>query len=133
MEHFKIYFLDNIKNRYANFNGRARRSEYWYFIMYCFLFSIIAKVIDAVIVNPLLGMRADEVWDGGFIQVIAALIFLIPTIALGIRRLHDIGKKGWWILIWIVPIIGFFVLLYFYTKDSQAGKNIYGLNPKSYV
>jgi len=130
MEHFKVYFLDNIKNRYASFNGRARRSEYWYFILYCFLISIIAKVIDAIIVNPLLGMRAEEVWDGGFLQVITALMFFIPTITIGIRRLHDIGKKGWWMLVCMVPVIGFIVLLYFYTKDSQSGENIYGPNPK---
>jgi len=102
MEQFQRYFIDTLKNRYAAFKGRATRSEYWYFL----LFSIIIALI---------------------------LTALIPSVALAIRRLHDIGKSGWWILLGIIPvvnIIGIFVLLYFFIKDSQPDENQFGLNPK---
>ena len=130
MEQFKRYFLDTIKNRYAKFDGRATRSEYWYFILFYFIISFVAVLLDTVVINPMLGATPEQAQKGGFLQIILALALLIPSIALGVRRLHDIGKSGWWILVGLIPIIGFIVLIYFYVQDSQAGSNIYGSNPK---
>ena len=130
MEQFNTYFIDTIKNRYAKFDGRATRSEYWYFVLFYFIISIVAAVLDTFVINPMLGATPEEAAAGGFLQVIMALALLIPSIALGIRRLHDIGKSGWWLLIGFIPIIGLLVLIYFYVQDSQAGSNLYGLNPK---
>ena len=128
---FKTYFLDNIKDRYAKFDGRATRSEYWYFVLFYFLVSITAGLIDTIIINPmLLGATPMEAEKGGMLQMLVALGLLIPSIAIGIRRFHDIGKKGWWILLGLVPIIGVFILIYFYAQDSQPGENQYGPSSK---
>jgi len=130
MEQFNRYFLDTIKNRYAKFDGRATRSEYWYFVLFYFILSIIAVLFDTIIINPMLGATPEQAGEGGFLQIILALGLLIPSIGLGIRRLHDIGKSGWWMLIGFIPIIGLLALIYFYVQDSQAGTNLYGSNPK---
>ncbi len=130
MEQFNRYFIDTIKNRYAKFDGRATRSEYWYFILFYFIFSIIAATLDSLVINPMLGASSTEAGQGGILQMIFALGLLIPSIALGIRRFHDIGKSGWWMLIGFIPILGLLALIYFYVQDSQAGSNLYGENPK---
>ena len=130
MEQFSRYFIDTLKNRYAKFDGRATRSEYWYFVLFYFIFSFITSLIDMWVINPMLGATAQEAAQGGILQIILALGLLVPSIAIGIRRLHDIGKSGWWMLIGFIPIIGFLVLIYFYVQDSQPGENLYGANPK---
>lgn len=95
MEQFNRYFVDTVKNRYAKFDGRATRSEYWYFILFNFIISFIAVLLDRVVINPMLGATPEQAQQGGFLQIIIALALLIPSIALGVRRLHDIGKSGW--------------------------------------
>jgi len=130
MEQFNTYFIDTIKNRYAKFDGRATRSEYWYFILFYFIFSIIAATLDSLVINPMLGASSTEAGQGGILQMLFALGLLIPSIALGIRRFHDIGKSGWWMLIGFIPILGLLALIYFYVQDSQSGSNLYGENPK---
>ena len=130
MEQFNTYFIDTIKNRYAKFDGRATRSEYWYFILFYFIFSIIAAILDSLVINPMLGASSTEAGQGGILQMLFALGLLIPSIALGIRRFHDIGKSGWWMLIGFIPILGLLALIYFYVQDSQSGSNLYGENPK---
>ena len=130
MKQFNRYFLDTIKNRYAKFDGRATRSEYWYFILFYFILALIVTLVDVLVINPMLGLTPEQAQQGGILQIILGLGLLIPTLALTIRRLHDIGKSGWWFLIVLIPIIGALVLIYFYVQDSQAGSNIYGENPK---
>lgn len=111
------YYIDAWKN-YVNFNGRARRKAYWMFV----LFNIIAAVI--------LGIIDNVIGTGGILGGLYSLAVLLPGIALGVRRLHDIGKSGWWLLIALVPLIGFIVLIIFAVTDSQPGENQYGPNPK---
>ncbi len=130
MEQLNRYFIDTIKSRYAKFDGRASRSEFWYFTLFYFIFSIMLRSIDIYIINPMLGSTSMESVQGGFLQMIVALALLIPSLALTIRRLHDTGKSGWWLFIALVPIVGPLALLYFYVQDSQAGNNLYGQNPK---
>ena len=130
MEQFNRYFLDTVKNRYAQFDGRASRSEFWYFALFYFLIDVILVLIDSFVINPMLGATPSQMGQGGFLQIIFALALLIPSIAIAVRRLHDIGKSGWWYLIAFVPLIGLLVLLYFFVLDSQPGSNQYGPNPK---
>ena len=130
MEQFNRYFIDTLKNRYAKFGGRATRSEYWYFVLFHFIIIVLATLIDTYVLNPLLGMDGAQSAQGGILQVIVALALFIPLIAVGIRRLHDIGKIGWWYLLALIPIVGMLVLLYFFVQDSQPGENLYGANPK---
>ena len=133
MEKFNRYFLDTIKNRYAKFDGRASRSEFWYFALFYFIVNIILVLIDSLVINPILGATPSQMGQGGILQVIFALALLVPSIALAVRRLHDIGKSGWWYLIVFIPIVGVLVLLYFFVLDSQPGTNQYGHNPKSFL
>ena len=123
MEQFNTYFIDTIKNRYAKFDGRASRSEFWYFTLFYLILSIILGSIDTFVINPMLGVDPTRVSQGGFLQMIVALGLLIPSIAIAIRRLHDIGKSGWWYFIILIPVIGILVLLFFFVTDSQTGEN----------
>ncbi len=112
------YYVSAFKN-YADFSGRARRSAYWYFVLFNILFSIGANIVDAVLGTI-------------FVGVAYALVAFIPGLALSIRRLHDTTRSGWWLLIALVPIIGFIVLLVFFVEDSHPA-NEYGPNPKDPV
>lgn len=130
MEQFNKYFVDTVKSRYAKFDGRASRSEYWYFILFYLILSFIVALIDTFVLNPMMGVTPVDSAQGGILQIIVALALLVPSIALAIRRLHDTGKSGWWLLIALIPVIGALVLLYFYVVDSESGTNRFGMNPK---
>ncbi len=134
MEKFNRYFTDTLKNRYADFKGRASRSEYWYFVLFTIIIAIILSILDSMIINPLLGIQpVVENARTGLLGTLFSLGILIPSMSLAIRRLHDIGKSGWWVLLGVIPVLNFiggFVLLYFMVKDSQSGSNQYGANPK---
>ena len=119
MENFNQYFIDTLKNRYADFNGKATRSQYWYFVLFYVLLSIVLAVIDTFVVNPVLGMNVQEAAQGGILQIVFALALIIPSIAIGVRRLHDTDKSGWWMLISFVPVIGILVLLFFFIQPSK--------------
>ena len=108
-------FVNSVKRNmttaaYAQFEGRASRSEYWWF----YLFTVLATAV------------ADRV--SGTVGDIASLVFLLPSLALAARRLHDTGRSGWWFLI-LFTIIGIPVLLYWLAKASDAGANKYGAGP----
>ena len=116
------WYLDAWKN-YANFQGRARRKAYWMFV----LFNIIALVILSLIEGAL-GLSGQNGY--GILTGLYTLAMILPLIALAVRRLHDTGRSGWWLLIGLVPLIGPIVLIVFYVTDSQPGTNQYGPNPK---
>lgn len=110
--------------RYVDFSTRSSRSEYWFWVLFVLLGHVAAGVLDAVI----FGGGAKE----GSVGVIAGLFSLatfIPGLAVGIRRLHDIGRSGWWVLIALVPVIGVIVLIVFAVKPGQPGPNPWGPNP----
>lgn len=118
------WYLDILKNRYAQFTGRARRTEYWYFA----LFNLIASVVLAVL-DGLFG-TLNAATGAGLLSGLYALGVLIPSLAVAVRRLHDTNRTGWWLLIALVPIVGVIVLIVFMLLDSQPGTNQYGPNPK---
>lgn len=113
MNELKMYFLDVIKNKYAQFNGRARRAEYWYF----FLFNLLAGVITSFIWEPL--------------NWIYSLAVLVPGLAVFIRRLHDIGKSGWCMLLFFIPIVNLILIFAWLCKEGDCNANEYGENPKA--
>ena len=115
------YFLDVLKNKYAKFDGRATRSEYWYFTLFATISYIVAMVIDGLLMNVTGGMP--------ILTILAMLGMIVPSIAVGVRRLHDIGKSGWWYLLALVPFISL-VLIAFFVIDSKDD-NVYGPNPKA--
>lgn len=124
MESFKYYFLKCLRSNYANFNGRARRKEYWGFLLVQ-----IVLFVGLLIVTGILGAIAKPLsYVGGLLYFVVAIGLMLPTIAAGIRRLHDIGKPGIWFLIGLVPLVGV-VLLYFLALPGQPGDNAYGPDP----
>lgn len=117
------WYLEVLK-KYAVFSGRARRKEYWFFVLFNIIISIVLAVIDGVT-----GSFSPEA-GVGLLGGIYTLAVLIPSIAVSVRRLHDTGRSGWWLLIALVPLIGAIVLLVFMVQDSKPGQNQYGANPK---
>jgi len=110
--------------KYVDFSGRARRSEYWYFALFSFLLGIVTSVIDAV-----LGTGYDDT-TGGLVNSLGSLVLLLPSLAVAVRRLHDIGRSGWWFLLVLIPIIGWIVLIVWFCTDTKRGENKYGADPK---
>ncbi|MET0230990.1 MAG: DUF805 domain-containing protein [Rhodanobacteraceae bacterium] len=113
------WYLHVLRN-YANFTGRARRSEYWYFVLVNLAFGLGLNLLD-MLLRATLG-------TGPFVTLYG-LVMLVPGIAVSIRRLHDIDRSGWWLLLGLVPFVGL-LLIYFMALDSSGGTNRYGHNPK---
>ncbi len=103
--------------KYVTFSGRARRKEYWMFVLINLIAAIIASIIDNIL-------------GTSFISPLYGLAVLLPSLAILSRRLHDTDRSAWWILIALIPIIGQIVLIIFAIFDSQPGQNKYGPNPK---
>lgn len=120
------WYIEVLK-KYVVFRGRARRREYWYFFLFNILISIALGFIDGVtgMLDPTTGI--------GTLGGIYSLAVFLPSIAVAVRRLHDIGRTGWWLLIILIPIIGALTLLVFSLFDSQEGDNEYGENPKAVI
>ncbi len=117
------WFFEVIR-KYAVFSGRASRSEYWYFTLFFIIFSYALFGIDYYfdLTTP------DSTL--GLLSGIFSFALLIPSLGVGVRRLHDIGRSGWWLFIMLVPLVGFIVVLLWDIRDSQPGDNQYGPNPK---
>ncbi|MBQ9253373.1 MAG: DUF805 domain-containing protein [Bacteroidales bacterium] len=103
--------------QYADFNGRARRKEYWMFVLFNIIFAIVAGIIDGII-----GLN--------LFSIIYPLVVLIPGLAVAVRRLHDIGKSGWYYLLILIPIIGFIIILIWFCREGETTTNQWGENPK---
>jgi uncharacterized membrane protein YhaH (DUF805 family) len=112
------YYSDVLK-KYAVFSGRARRKEYWMFVLINTIISIVLGWAASTNNQVLVGVS--------YLYVLAVLI---PSIAVFVRRLHDTNHSGWWIFIGLIPLVGAIILLVFSVKDSQPGDNQYGPNPK---
>jgi uncharacterized membrane protein YhaH (DUF805 family) len=113
-----------VLKKYAVFSGRARRTEFWVFVLINFIISVILAIIDGVA-----GMRYGM--GMGVLGTIYSLAVLIPSLAVGVRRLHDTNRTGWWWFIVLVPLVGAIILIVFWALDSQPNENKYGPNPKA--
>lgn len=115
---FTKWFMICVMQKYADFNGRARRKEYWMFYLVYIIAVILLSVIDGLILSmPIL-------------TGIFSLGMIVPCLAAGVRRLHDVGKSGWFLLVSLVPIVGPIYLLYLFILEGTPGENRYGPNPK---
>jgi uncharacterized membrane protein YhaH (DUF805 family) len=110
---------------YANFSGRARRSEYWYYALMNLIFAVLAMVIDNVA-----GLNFGSL-PYGWIYMAYGLAVLLPGLAVAVRRLHDVGKSGWFMFIILVPLIGAIWILVLLFTAGNHGENNYGADPKS--
>ncbi|MEO0637107.1 MAG: DUF805 domain-containing protein [Pseudomonadota bacterium] len=120
--HHPYGFQDSVRhvfNNYFNVKGRARRREYWWWVLFVILTSLAASIIDVI----LFGTNVD---GNGPLGTILLLAILAPSICVTARRLHDIGRTGWWQLIGLIPLIGFLVMIYFTVQKSDPGPNEYG-------
>jgi len=111
-----------LQQKFADFSGRARRSEYWWFALFGFAAQIVASILNSILHLPSTGTSS-------LLGTLVSLALLVPGLAVGIRRLHDTGRSGWWLLIALIPLVGAIVLLVFFVQDSQ-GDNAYGPSPK---
>jgi uncharacterized membrane protein YhaH (DUF805 family) len=103
-------------SNYVGFAGRAARSEYWYWVLFAILGGVASRIIDAglglYLVNPLFD-----------------LAILLPSLAVGIRRLHDLDRTGWWILLWLIPLVGTIILIIWFCSRGTTGPNRFGADP----
>ena len=116
-------FLGALKDgfaRFVDFKTRSTRSQYWWFTLWSVIVSIITGIIDVS-----LGMG-----DTGPVGLLTSLVLFLPSLAVAIRRLHDIGRTGWWMLLVFIPILGWIVLLFFYCTKSQETHNKWGPEPQ---
>ena len=111
------WYLKVMKN-YFNVNGRARRTEYWMFLLIYIGIAIVAGVIDSII-----GL--------GLVGLLVVLAHLVPSITVGVRRLHDTGRSGWWLLVALIPLVGWLIAIYWAVKEGDPHDNAYGSNPKA--
>lgn len=115
--------ISTCMGKYGTFSGRAIRSEYWWF----YLFTVLMSWGSTLVAGSMFSF-GDPM--GEVLPLIISLVFFVPVIAAGSRRLHDMGKSGWWQLLFIIPIIGWILLIIWMCTDSEKDKNIYGSNPK---
>lgn len=118
----------SVLSQYATFHGRARRSEYWWFFLFYIIVLFVASIIDGIF-GTNWGDSFYSNW--GLFYSLAVLGLLLPNLGVLFRRLHDTNHSGWWVLIGLIPLVGWIVLLVFCVTDSDPGPNQYGPSPKA--
>lgn len=119
MENVNKFYLDILKTKYALFDGRAGRQEFWMFVLFNVIVSIVLSIIDGILGTG----------SGGFglLGGIYSLAVLVPSLAIGCRRLHDVGQSGWFQLLALIPLVGALILIFaYYIKIGTPGDNAYG-------
>jgi uncharacterized membrane protein YhaH (DUF805 family) len=127
--------------KYATFSGRARRAEYWWFVLACTIGGALMNVIDALVFGVTV-MPSPELAESAssmemdlyyFVPSIFGSVFwlalIIPSISVSVRRLHDLDKSGWWWWLWLLPLIGWIIMLIWYLGRGTVGPNAYGPDP----
>jgi uncharacterized membrane protein YhaH (DUF805 family) len=130
---FMNYFIHCLKN-YANFKGRARRKEFWMFALFNLLLAMIFLGLDNLLGTTIklnLPGQGETPFPYGYLYLAYGLSTFIPSLAVTVRRLHDIGKSGWWYFVAFIPCLGIFPIFYFMVKAGEVGENQYGPDPKA--
>lgn len=117
------WYLKVLKEHYADFNGRARRQEYWMFL----LFNVIATIVVAIVD----GLQSLVTGVPGILYGLYSFGVLIPGLAVSVRRLHDLNKSGWMLLVGLIPLVGGIIVLVWMCTEGEKGTNQYGADPKS--
>jgi uncharacterized membrane protein YhaH (DUF805 family) len=126
--------VKSVYSKYATFSGRARRSEYWWWALYMLITGAVVGVIEYSLGlgTGVVGSGGGEfsaTYNGGPLSGIWSLAHLLPGLGVAVRRLHDTDRSGWWLLIVLIPLIGFLILLYFLVTKGTAGPNRFGDDP----
>lgn len=118
-------------SKYVTFSGRAQRSEFWWWVLFVFVADILLSWIDIALfgtievgAGSIAGLTETPVLSGLF-----GLAVFLPGLAVAVRRLHDLDKSGWWVLIWLIPIIGWIILIVWYATEGTRGPNRFGADP----
>ena len=106
------WFIDVLRLKYADFSSRANRQVYWMFVLWNFIITIVLTIINADLISGLV-----------------SLALLVPGLAIGVRRLHDLDKSGWWLLLALIPILGALILLVLFVSKGTTGPNRFGPDP----
>ena len=123
------WYLKVMRDNYANFSGRARRKEYWMFVLVQSIVMIGLMILDSVLG---LDFELQGISLGyGYLYLIGLIVHFIPSLAVLVRRLHDVGKSGWFYFIFLIPIIGIIWLLVLYCTEGQKEDNKWGPDPKA--
>ena len=128
------WYLKVMRDNYANFKGRARRKEYWMFVLVYVIILIACMVLDNVLGTVFMmdaGPLGEISMGYGWLYSICSLVHFIPGLALVVRRLHDVGKSGWFYLLILIPIVGWIWLLVLYCTEGQKEDNKWGPDPKA--
>jgi uncharacterized membrane protein YhaH (DUF805 family) len=118
-------------SNYANFSGRASRSAYWWWALFNFLVSLAAQILDTWLGFAPVGMETNYGLRTGLLTALVGLALFLPSLAVAVRRLHDTERSGWWLLIVLIPIIGWLVLIFFFVTPGTPGPNRYGPPPSA--
>jgi uncharacterized membrane protein YhaH (DUF805 family) len=128
IENYKHVVFDN----YANFKGRARRSEFWYYVLANIIIAFVIGFVEGLLGFGNLETTSTSFnYSGGVISNIYSLLVLVPGLAVGVRRLHDTGKSGWNYLLILIPLAGAIILIVFFATEGESGPNKYGKDPKN--
>jgi uncharacterized membrane protein YhaH (DUF805 family) len=118
-----------VLGKYATFSGRAPRSEFWWWVLAIVLLQVALSLVDGFLIAPMLGQEPFAPEAAQPLSSIAGLALLLPSIAVSVRRLHDMDMSGWWYLLALIPLIGTLVLLYWYVQRGTVGANRFGEDP----
>lgn len=118
--------VTTVLSKYATFQGRAARPEYWWWVLATLILFIALAVVDGALFAPMMGFEAFSEDAGQPLSFLASLALLLPNLAVSVRRLHDTDRSGWWLLLAIIPIIGSLVLLFFMIQRGTDGANRFG-------
>jgi uncharacterized membrane protein YhaH (DUF805 family) len=132
-----VTFIEAVKSvyrNYATFSGRAARSEYWWFVLFSFIAGIVVMVVEGALGLGQGSMMSggggfSASYNGGILSILWSLGNLLPSLAVGVRRLHDTDRSGWWLLIALIPLIGAIVLIVFFCTRGTTGPNRFGEDP----
>jgi uncharacterized membrane protein YhaH (DUF805 family) len=126
-------FLDSVKsvlmNNFANFNGRASRSEYWWFVLFGYLAGFCFGFVDGVILVVMDVPMDSLLWAFSPMATLFQLAIMIPALAVAVRRLHDLGKSGWWFFILLIPCVGIILYIVWMASEGEPHDNAYGPVP----
>ena len=117
------WYTDVIK-RYVDFSGRARRKEFWMFQLFNAVIYLVLLAIDNAI-------STDNAHSSGLLSGLYSLAVLLPSLGVAVRRMHDTNRSGWWVLIWLVPCVGWIIAIVFWATEGVVGDNQYGPDPKA--
>lgn len=124
-------FTDAVKycfQNYVTFSGRARRSQYWFFVLFNLIGSIVFGVIDGALFTSV-DHATGVVTNAGVLGTIFSLVIFLPALSVAVRRLHDLEKSGWWVLINFIPLVGWVIFIVWAATKGTVGDNRFGADP----